>query len=410
MLFQFNFYSSLLLICFIQGFLFAVIYMWRGFKNEETHPKLFSLILIIYTVHVTSWMLGFAGWYDSRDVHTTFMFYFPWTNWLALGPLTYYYFRSLTNRNFRFQGKDWLHFIPIAITLVISLGVFILDVVLPEELPYFDNTRGSLAENGIGGLGTIEQIAAMVSIFYYFLLTLKEYRNYRNYIYENFSETSRIDYKWLRNFLYAVIIGQLIWLVFQIGNWIVPGGLSYIDNWYSYFALGLLIYYLSLAGLNDNPIKSHELAFEAFEPTFYRPPVSKISEVGAKNEEKTNQEQPTENEIDQLAKAKILNYLQNSKAYLNEDLTLSELAKPLKLHPNQLSKIINTLFGKNFNEFINSFRVEEAKAKLIDPDYAHLSILGIAYESGFRSKATFNRVFKKLTNKSPNDWKKAQKS
>ena len=63
----------------------------------------------------------------------------------------------------------------------------------------------------------------------------------------------------------------------------------------------------------------------------------------------------------------------------------------------------------NFNELINTYRIQAVKERLIDPGYSHLSILGIAFESGFNSKATFNRAFKQFTQQTPSEFLKSKK-
>ena len=71
---------------------------------------------------------------------------------------------------------------------------------------------------------------------------------------------------------------------------------------------------------------------------------------------------------------------------------------------SQLSEVINEGFGKNFNDFVNSYRVEAVKQMLQDGKQKQLSLLGIAYDCGFNSKATFNRVFKKIAQTSPTEF------
>jgi len=88
------------------------------------------------------------------------------------------------------------------------------------------------------------------------------------------------------------------------------------------------------------------------------------------------------------------------------ELSLGTLAEKLNLPPHELSRIINTVFKKGFNDFINEYRVMDAVRKMQDPAYAHITLLGIAFEAGFNSKTTFNRIFKEMTGKSPTAYKK----
>ena len=96
------------------------------------------------------------------------------------------------------------------------------------------------------------------------------------------------------------------------------------------------------------------------------------------------------------------------RPYLNPDLNLSDLAKELQMNRAQLSQIINSGFQKNFNDFINEYRVNTFKEKINSGEHKQLSLLGLAFDSGFISKATFNRVFKKLTQTSPSEYLQTQ--
>lgn len=98
---------------------------------------------------------------------------------------------------------------------------------------------------------------------------------------------------------------------------------------------------------------------------------------------------------------KLLAYLSEVKPYLDPDLSLRNLAKGIDIHPNQLSWLLNSSIGKNFNEFINHYRIETFKSIAKDPNNAHLTIEGLAYESGFNSKTVFNTYFKKETGLTP---------
>lgn len=102
--------------------------------------------------------------------------------------------------------------------------------------------------------------------------------------------------------------------------------------------------------------------------------------------------------------------MSNEKPYLNPDITLPELAKIIDIPSYQLSRVINEKFECNFFDFINGYRVTEVKRKLNDPNFSHLSILGIAFDCGFNSKSAFNRIFKKITGLTPSEYKKINQS
>ncbi len=105
-------------------------------------------------------------------------------------------------------------------------------------------------------------------------------------------------------------------------------------------------------------------------------------------------------------KEKLLSHFDKEASYLNPDLSLRSLADQLDIHPNQLSWLLNESLGKNFNEFINHYRVEAFKHIAKDPAKSHITVLGLAYESGFNSKTVFNTYFKKETGLTPKQFLK----
>ena len=109
-----------------------------------------------------------------------------------------------------------------------------------------------------------------------------------------------------------------------------------------------------------------------------------------------------------MYKDKLLDLMEKDKVYLDATLSLRALAKQIDLHPNKLSWLINDMQEQNFNQFINAYRIVHFKNLALNPNNAHLSIMGLAYESGFNSKTVFNTYFKKSTGISPKAWIKAQ--
>lgn len=94
-------------------------------------------------------------------------------------------------------------------------------------------------------------------------------------------------------------------------------------------------------------------------------------------------------------------FMEEEKPHLDPTLRLPDLAAKLGLTAHQLSQVVNEGFGVNFSEFINGLRIEEAKRLLADPRCREYKLLTVAYEAGFRSKATFNQAFKKITGTTP---------
>ena len=96
--------------------------------------------------------------------------------------------------------------------------------------------------------------------------------------------------------------------------------------------------------------------------------------------------------------------LQKDKLYLDPELNRTKLAAHIGVSPHILSQLLNNHLNKSFSEYINEYRIEEAKRKIIDPVYNDYTILAIAYESGFKSKSSFQRLFKKYNDMTPSEY------
>lgn len=103
---------------------------------------------------------------------------------------------------------------------------------------------------------------------------------------------------------------------------------------------------------------------------------------------------------------KILKAIEEEKIYLNHDLTQANFAKKLSLSSHHLSEVFSFEFDKNFYQLINSYRIKEAKKILEQPTNKDYKIIAVAYDAGFKSKTTFNRVFKEQTGYTPTEYRK----
>jgi AraC-like DNA-binding protein len=101
---------------------------------------------------------------------------------------------------------------------------------------------------------------------------------------------------------------------------------------------------------------------------------------------------------------RLLTMIENEEPYLDEDITLASLAHAIDIEPHQLTLFLNRYLNTNFHDFINAYRIEAAKKLLINESSEN--ILAVAFKTGFNSKASFNRVFKKITGLTPSQYRR----
>ncbi|MEO0340207.1 MAG: helix-turn-helix domain-containing protein, partial [Bacteroidota bacterium] len=111
----------------------------------------------------------------------------------------------------------------------------------------------------------------------------------------------------------------------------------------------------------------------------------------------------------QLYAKKLDDLMISQKLYLDPNLNLYQLSSFVGLRTQELSFLLNNHFQINFYTYINNYRIEESKTNLSDPEKKNLSMVGIALESGFKSKSTFYSRFKEATGLSPTEYLKKGK-
>ena len=99
--------------------------------------------------------------------------------------------------------------------------------------------------------------------------------------------------------------------------------------------------------------------------------------------------------------------MKRDRLFLDASLKLSHIVKHTGSSQKVISTVLNQHLGKSFNEYVNEFRVNEFKTRLLNPKYRHLTITGIAFDCGFNSQATFQRTFKSVTKLSPSEFREA---
>jgi AraC-like DNA-binding protein len=319
-----------------------------------------------------SHFIGFANVYDNNQWLT----FFPFTFVFAHAPVIYLYVQTLTNEKRKIKFKDFLLFSP---AIVYWTFYFILFLQSMEFKDWFGDTGFN---SYINSFITISLFVWNFALLYF---SIKHYRQYRKWLDENYSDTELIKFNWLRNFLYIFAFLFLLESIFDVIG--IFYNFSYIQAYYLKLFVALITYYLAIAGY----LRSQTIEV-GFSP----------AEIESEETEQ-KKELLDENEL-QLSKSKLKTLMETEKPYLDSQLTLKELSKKIGVNTTVLSHTINKGFGKNFNDFINEYRIEEVKKTLLSDTANDETFLNIAFDSGFNSKATFNRSFKKFTGVSPKEF------
>ncbi len=334
---------------------------------------LLGLVLAGTTFSIWEYMLGFSGinvlWEELEFLPRGFGFAFP--------PLCYFYFKSQTDSHFRFSRKDIRHFVPFIVHTVYHVSVFAMG---RDFVQYWKKNVHSTY-----GINHIEFFTGIVLQVWYFYHSLKLYRQYRAWTKTQFSDTEAVSLKWYRNFLIVLAIGLLADWLHILSSLLFD--LTFEQDWWDNLVTVFLIYYVSIAGYAQMQPARNIVFNETTETT-----------------------QPIENDAEtaiqdySLWKAKIDKLMRENRPYLQPELTLADMAQQLKTNTSVLSGVINGVYKKNFNDFVNEYRIEEFKRQIQSPQNKHLTLLAVALDCGFNSKSTFNRAFKNATGTTPRDF------
>ncbi|OSZ81269.1 hypothetical protein CAP36_08550 [Chitinophagaceae bacterium IBVUCB2] len=403
MLFEFNRFSSLLLIFFVHGFVYAWLLYRKSIINDTRSDKWLSLFLFLCILYISPWMVGFAGWYDTQP-YRDILFYVPFQHLYFMGPVIFFYVQSLLNPSFRFGKKEWLHLLPGILYLLFCVVMVVVDKLVLKK--HFFLANGADPDFDIW-----YQLTGFASMLFYFFLSLRYYNLYKKLIVQVISYADVVFFRWVRNFLVAFLLMLCVKVIFFILGELTD--MSYWDTWWYFLVFAILFYYIAITGY-ANSIETKI----AFQPSLlhrrsalllHYNPSSINGATAAEDAEIIDidsipivESQPNE-EINSW-KEKILKLMQTKKAYEDPELSLTQVAKLLESNPSHISKMVNKGFGVNFNDFVNQFRIEAVKEMLSKGEHKKQTLLGIAFESGFNSKATFNRAFKKITGLSPKEW------
>ncbi|MFT5891896.1 MAG: AraC-like DNA-binding protein [Dokdonia sp.] len=294
-------------------------------------------------------------------------------NWIY-GTLLFFFVKSYVNPDFRLKRKDYIHFLPVAIEIIWSLFI-------KTQNFYWDGTRESLSWLGYYGYmawmlyPTMYIISSGLLIYY----TSKSQRILshlpRLLNYEHIKEKLH----WIRRVVKVIKIFAIIYIIVIL-----------IDYFFFNFAGNLFYGHPVFIGM---AIITYWLALEGF---------SRRKDAALKTIHQLSDKE--QKQLQEIA-ASIQKIMTEESLYKDPELTLSTLSRKLNLKPYLVTKSLNTILQKKFTDYVNELRIEEVKRALQNPKSNNYTLLAIAYDAGFNSKASFNRAVKKITGKSPSNLK-----
>ena len=327
----------------------------------------FGAFLFLWSTFWTDEIARYTGSYETLQHYSGVVHYIQFFT-----PIVFYFsIVHFTNLNFRFRKSHLKYLI---------LPVLYLILLLLQQIQGIENQK--LFQFLTLGL-------ILVQVILYTLLSYLEIRKHQKKIQSFASNTIEIDLNWLEYIISAILLLSFVITLYNIFFTSLP-----LNIFLNSFLL-VIIFFIAYNSLKQKEIFPQDENLR--------------KEIILINDEEQSGELKRkiipDNELVNL-KSMLSELMDVQKPYLDSELNLIKLAELINMTPHQLSYIINTGFNENFYQFINTYRVEKAKELLVNEEMNKLSVLGIAFESGFNSKTSFNTTFRKLTGQTPSEFKK----
>ncbi len=373
---QFSFYDILLLIGITQGLVTSFLLFTS--QNNVKSSRFLALVLIAFCFLSAKSLLLTLGLWDLPYIR-----FFPNAAEVVIGPLLYLYLLFLLKPSTKWSYKHLLHFVPFFISQALAVIIY-LRTLSTNVIEEKDRIANALNFNG---LKQLDEYIAVVMVFIYLPLGFRMLMNYRKWLKDNISDSKVPDFKWLKNlFILCFILGLFLFTIHALDLAFHLNSKTDI-TWKSInLLIAFMIYYMGFVGYKQPDFFFSEEIIES-----------------KKHEVKIELHSKRENEVAALLK----NALETEKLFLNPTINIQELSSHLSIPQRELSTVINKVFHKNFRDLINDFRVEEVKLNLELSKFENMSLLGLAFESGFNSEASFYRIFRKKTGMSPKEYAKS---
>ena len=369
--------AGLALFGVVQGvFLSLLLFFYK--RGNPLANRLLAILIFLFSMRLAE----FVGYWTNFFLEFPHLAFTTVSVQFLFGPLLYLYAKSLTEINISLKRRDFLHFLPFVLELILlapfyfkgsEYKIIVLKRIIYMATPIF-TTRFFIVE-----------AAQNLQMLIYTILTLNLLKRYHQRDYKGSLSFTKLSLKWLRNLSFGFAIFVLLDFGFLVEIWLF--GYQYVVEVNSVLIISsaILIYCLGYFGFRQPEVFMNALKKS---PQYEK---STLSDAQSK-----------------LYLKKLFRAMEEDKLFTDNDLNLQLLAQKLAISLYYLSQIINVKLHKNFFDFINRYRIEEAKKVLSQPQNDHTTILSIAYEVGFNNKTSFNTAFKKHTNITPSQFRNSR--
>ncbi len=349
-----------------------LVLLWR--RNMKRLPE--WLLIIIFSCMLLETVHFYGGLHDL-DVFTFFTFPFEDAMVFFLGPALLLYVKSLYQPAQDLFRRNLFHFFPLlAYLLLVTIPIMvsiIQDAYLFEYLRYLVDSDYVF-------------LSHMFFLLVYTLMSLRRLNRFEEVIKDYFSDLGDAGFTWIRRFFHGILIVIAIDMSTSFYE-LTLGALDWDTGYLTVAAMIFMIMYLGYHGVSQSRILL---------PDFLVAQTQVQSELKGKVAAPI----PPLPEADALAQ-RLEKILVVDEAYLDEDLTLGKLAELLPTTDKKLSLLLNQHLATSFYDLINQHRVEAVKQMMTNDRFGRRPNIEIAYACGFKSKSSFNRVFKKQTGLTP---------
>ena len=365
---QFDLWSFFLAFGALQGILLVLILL--SYRRNSSTQYLISMLLLLVGNLFNHLLLSTGLFLNFPHL----LYLFTPTLYL-LGPFYYWYIRSVIESDF-VPKKVWLHLLPFFLAILLTLPFIFLSS--DEKIAITDIAYQS---------GFIP--LSMPTFLFIFGQILQSYL----YIFN------------ANKLLKSARAGERSRQIKKKIQWLEKFGLVFLIYWI--VDLISLLTYLFLGTIDINVLYVTILCSAVFINFLVFFAIRNNKEFGQvllnNQDKKYKYSSLSKLETDDILQ-RIKNYMMEEKPYLDHELSLTKLAEHLDVSANQISQVLNLKIGKSFYGFINEYRFEEARQRLLKSEYKHLTILAIAFDAGFNNKNTFNKVFKKYSGLTPSEY------